>query len=540
LISAVKDGDPGAGARGSLRAAGLISSLTLVSRILGLAREQVFAALLGVGLHADAFQIAFRIPNLLRDLFAEGALSAAFIPTYARALADEGRSGANRLVSRVLTLLGVVLGLVVLLSIAAAPALVRLLAPGFEEVPGKSELTVLLTRIMMPFLPLVSFAAIAMGMLNAEERYGLPAFSPAMFNMVTIAWGGLLWGLGLSLEQITLGWAVGTLVGGAAQFLIQIPGLRRSGWVFRPEWAPGAIELRRMGALMAPATMGLAAVQINIFVNSYFASFEPGAVACLGYAFRILYLPIGLFGVAVGTVATTGFARRAAAGDLEGLRATLSRSLSMLAFLTIPATAGLLVLARPVVRLLYERGAFAAEGDATERTAIALMFYGIGLVAYTGVKVLAPAFYALGAPRLPLMASAAAVLTNLIVNLTLYPSFGFRSVALGTSLAAWVNVAILAFDLERRVGGFRATFRNVGRMLAAAGTMAVSAAAAAHVLESWVGERGISAQLITGLAPVALGVLVYAGASVVMRIPEAAVFREAFQKVTGRGAKHGS
>jgi putative peptidoglycan lipid II flippase len=443
-------------------------------------------------------------------------------------------------VSRVLTLLGVVLGLVVLLSIAAAPALVRLLAPGFEEVAGKAELTVLLTRIMMPFLPLVSLAAIAMGMLNAEERYGLPAFSPAMFNIVTIAWGGLLWALGLSLEQIAFGWAVGTLLGGAAQFLIQLRGLRACGWVFHPEWAPGDVELRRMGTLMAPATMGLAAVQINIFVNSYFASFEPGAVACLGYAFRILYLPIGLFGVAVGTVATTGFARRAAAGDLEGLRATLSRSLSMLVFLTIPATAGLLVLARPVVRLLYERGAFAAEGDATERTAIALVFYGIGLVAYTGVKVLAPAFYALGAPRLPLLASAAAVVTNLVVNLTLYPSFGFRSVALGTSLGAWVNAGILAFDLERRVGGFRATFGSAGRMLAAAGTMAIAAAISARVLESWVGDRGISAQLITGLVPVAVGIVIYAGASLVLRIPEAAVFRTALEKISGRSAKHGS
>jgi putative peptidoglycan lipid II flippase len=502
--------------------------------LLGVVREQVFAALLGAGLHADAFQIAFRIPNLLRDLFAEGALSAAFIPTYARALLTEGRPAANRLASRVLTLVAVFLGLVVLLGIGAAAPLVGLLAPGFDDVPGKAPMTVLLTRVMMPFLPLVSFAAVAMGMLNAEERYGLPAFSPAMFNIVTIAWGAMLWALGLPLDQVALGWALGTLLGGAAQFLVQVPGLRRQGWTFRPEWSPADPEIRRMGALMAPATMGLAAVQINIFVNSYFASFEQGAVACLSYAFRILYLPIGVFGVAVGTVATSGLARRAAAGDMEGLRATLRQSLSMLSFLTIPATVGLMVLATPIVRLLYERGAF-AHGDATERTAVALVYYSLGLVAYTGVKVLAPAFYALGAPRVPLLASAAAVLTNLAVNVALYRSVGFRSVALGTSLGAWVNAAILAAALERRVGGVRSAegVDGAARKLLATGAMAVLAVGAARFLESAVGTRGLFAQLITGLVPVTLGTLVYGAAALALRVPEATALGAALRRRVG-------
>jgi putative peptidoglycan lipid II flippase len=523
------------GRKGALRAAGLISSLTLLSRVLGVVREQVFAALLGAGLQADAFQIAFRIPNLLRDLFAEGALSAAFIPTYARALLTEGRPAANRLASRVLTLVAVFLGLVVLLGIGAAAPLVDLLAPGFDDVPGKARLTVQLTRVMMPFLPLVSFAAVAMGMLNAEERYGLPAFSPAMFNIVTIAWGGILWTRGLPLEQVALGWALGTLLGGAAQFLVQVPGLRRQGWAFRPEWSPADPEIRRMGALMAPATMGLAAVQINIFVNSYFASFEQGAVACLSYAFRILYLPIGVFGVAVGTVATSGLARRAAAGDMEGLRATLRQSLSMLSFLTIPATVGLMVLATPIVRLLYERGAFAAHGDATERTAVALVYYSLGLVAYTGVKVLAPAFYALGAPRVPLLASAAAVLTNLAVNVALYRSVGFRSVALGTSLGAWVNAAILAVALERRVGGVRSAEGPGGavRKLVATGAMAALAVGAARFLESAVGTHGLFAQVITGLVPVTLGALAYGAAALALRVPEAEALGAALRRRAG-------
>src|SRR3989442_14439629 len=253
--------------KGLARAAGLVSALTLLSRVLGLVREQVYAALLGAGPQADAFQIAFRIPNLLRDMFAEGALSAAFVPTYARALKEGGRAEAHRLVSRLLTLLTAILGVLVVLGIVFAEPLVALLAPGFDDVPGKAELTVLLTRIMMPFLPLVSFAAVAMGMLNAEERFGTPAFSPAMFNVVAILWGLALWALGFDPSHGAIGWALGTLLGGLAQLAIQVPALRQAGWRFVPQWAPGDPGIRRIAVLMAPATVGLAAVQVNLFVN---------------------------------------------------------------------------------------------------------------------------------------------------------------------------------------------------------------------------------------------------------------------------------
>src|SRR4029078_626102 len=237
-----------------------------------------------------------------------------------------------------------------------ARPLVHTLAPGFEQVPGKAEITTLLTRIMLPFLPIVSFAAVAMGMLNAEERYGPPALAPSLFNLVTILWAVLLWSMGLDLASVVVGWAVGTLLGGLAQFLVQVPPLVRAGWRFRPEWAPGDRVIRAIARLMPPATMGLAAVQVNIFVSTIFASHEPGAVSWLTYAFRILYLPIGVFGVALGTIATTGLARRAAAGDMEGLRETLGRSLSLVAFLTIPATVGLMGLGRPSVRRTFVRG----------------------------------------------------------------------------------------------------------------------------------------------------------------------------------------
>jgi putative peptidoglycan lipid II flippase len=503
------------------RAAGLVSSMTLVSRVLGLVREQVFAALLGAGFYSDAFRIAFRIPNLLRDLFAEGALSAAFIPTYARALARGGPAEAHRLANRVLAVLGAFLGVLVLLGIVFARPIVDVLAPGFSDVPGKDELTVLLTRVMMPFLPLVSFAAVAMGMLNAEERFRMPALAPAMFNLVAIGWGVGLWAAGLPAHQVVLGWSIGTLLGGLAQFLVQVPSLRRGGWRLRLQWAPRDPDLRQMGQLMAPATVGLAAVQVNIFVNSIFASHEPGAVSWLDYAFRLLYLPIGLFGVALGTIATAGLARRAAEGDMDGLRETLQHSLSMLAFLTIPASLGLMVLRVPVVRLLYERGRFSASD--TDATATALFLYAFGLVGYTGVKVLAPAFYALHRPRVPLLGSAAAVATNLTIVLLLFDRFGYRAVAIGTALGSLVNSGLLAVVFEKQVGGMRGRglVRAVLRMAVAGAVMAVLAGALASALEAGLGTRGILAQLATGLLPVAVGVVAYAGVTRLLGVEEA-------------------
>ena len=522
-----------AGSPGLARAAGLVSALTLVSRLLGLVREQVFAALLGAGLQADAFQIAFKIPNLLRDMFAEGALSAAFVPTYARALKESGRAEAHRLVSRLLTLLTVILGAVVVVGIVLAQPLVTLLAPGFDTVPGKAELTVFLTRIMMPFLPLVSFAAVAMGMLNAEERFGVPAFSPAMFNVITILWGLTLWALGFDPAHVAIGWALGTLLGGAAQFATQVPALRQAGWRFVPEWAPGDPGIRHIGSLMAPATVGLAAVQVNVFVNTIFASYEPGAVSWLQYAFRILYLPIGLFGVAVGTVATSGLARRAAEDDLDGLRATLRQALSIITFLNVPATVGLMVLGVPIVRLLYERGRFAAEPNNTEATAAALFFYSFGLVAYTSVKVLAPAFYALGSPRVPLLASALAVAANLAINLLGHERFGFRAVALGASIGSLANALVLLAALQARVGGVldREVWSRFGRILLAALVMAPVAWLSWRGLERMVGTHGLMAQALTCLPPVGLGVLAYWAATALLGLPET---RQVWRLLRGR------
>ncbi|HEV7501990.1 MAG TPA: murein biosynthesis integral membrane protein MurJ [Vicinamibacteria bacterium] len=516
-----------------LRAAGGISLLTLLSRVLGLVREQVFAALLGAGFYADAFNTAFRIPNLLRDLFAEGALSAAFVPAYARALAEGGPRRAHQVASRLLTVLAVVLAGLVLAGFALAGPLVRMLAPGFGLVPGKVETTVALTRVMLPFLPLVSCAAVAMGMLNAEERFAMPALSPALFNVVAIGWAAMLWSLGFPPAQVAMGWAVGILLGGVAQMVVQLPPLWSRGFRPRLEWAPRDPGVRAIGRLMAPATVGLAALQVNILVSTVFASQEEGAVSWLQYAFRILYLPIGVFGVAVGTIATTGLARRAAAGDLSGLRDTLFRSLSLAAFLTIPASVGLMVLGRPIVRLLFERGRFHPLD--TENTAAAVSLYAIGLVAYTGVKVVAPAFYALGAPRVPLVASASAVATNLVVIAAFHPALGFRAIALGTALGALVNVIVLAGAMHIRVGGVltSALGGRLARMGAGALAMAPAVWLAGRAVESRVGTAGLRAQALTGLVPILVGVAVYGLASTALRLPEAGEVLALFRRNPG-------
>jgi putative peptidoglycan lipid II flippase len=300
-----------------------------------------------------------------------------------------------------------------------------------------------------------------------------------------------------------------------------VPPLREKGWRFVPEWAPGDPGIRRIGSLMGPATIGLAAVQVNIFVNSIFASHEPGAVSWLEYAFRILYLPIGIFGVAVGTVATSGLARRAAEADMNGLRATLRQALSIVTFLTVPATVGIIVLAGPIVRLLYERGAFSPRDTAS--TASALWIYSLGLVSYTAIKVLAPAFYALGTPRIPLLASALAVTTNLLINLLTFQRFGYQAVALGASLGSIANALVLVVSLQRRVGGVidREVCSRLGRILLGALLMAPVAWLSWRGLEEAVGTSGLLAQALTCLVPVGLGVMAYGGATVLLGLPEA-------------------
>jgi putative peptidoglycan lipid II flippase len=515
------------------RQAALVSAATMLSRVLGLVREQIFYSLFGAsaGIHADAYQTAFRIPNLLRDLFAEGALSAAFVPTFTKTLRSDGVAAAVRLANVVLGAILVVVGGLTLAGVLAAPQVVDLLANDFRATPGKHELAVELARIMMPFLPLVSLAAVAMGQLNAHERYAPPALAAASFNVVAIVAGLGLRFAGVDEHTAVVGWSAATVLGGIVQFAVQIPALRATGFRFRPRMDFRDPGLRRIALLMGPATIGVAATQINIVVNSNFADGVQGGQSWLAASFRLMQLPIGVFGVAVATIATTRFAQGAAERDFAGMRDTLARGLRLVAFLTLPCTFGLIVLARPIVRLLYEHGQFHA-GD-TEAVALCTLMYALGLYTYSAVKVAAPAFYALGKPRVPLLASLVAVLGNVVLNILLFPVLGVWGLALGTSVAAVLNVTVLLVAFRSLAGplGGAGLLGHAGRVgLASAGCAAV-AFAVVTPLESALGTAATTARLVGTLGGIAAGALVYGILCRLLRVEE---LDQVAAKVLGR------
>jgi putative peptidoglycan lipid II flippase len=497
-----------------------LSAATMSSRVLGLARDQLFAILIGANRFSDAFVVAFRIPNLLRDLFAEGALSSAFVPAFADAHRNRGREAAYRLANAVVAVVLLLVGLLVVAGTLFAGGLVAAIAPGLEA----RALATSLTRIMMPFLLLVSLAAVAMGMLNAQGRFTAPAVAPALFNVGSLAVGVGLWAAGWPPERAVLGWAVGTMLGGVLQLAAQLPALHALGFRVRPRLGRSDLVdpgLRRIGRLMGAAVVGLSATQVNILVNTIFASHQVGANTWLQMAFRLMQLPLGVFGVAIATVAGAGVAQRVAARDMPAVRATLGSALRLVAFLNVPSAVGLAVLARPIVSLVYEHGRFGAA-DASA-TADALLFYALGLYAYSGVKVFAPAFYALDEARVPVIGSVLGMASNVILNVTLWPVLGFRGVALGTSIAAAVNFAVLAVAWRRRHGGFgdAGIFRQLARVGAATIVLGVVAWGAARGVDQLLPVAGgIGRQFALALLPIAAGGLAYLAAAKALRIPE--------------------
>ena len=517
------------------RSAGLISIATMASRLLGVAREMVLAAVFGAGsgMEMDAFNVAFRVPNLLRDLFAEGAMTAAFIPTFTRTLTSRGREAAWRLGNLVINALLLVTGTIVVAGIVFAGPITHALAPGFAAVPGKLELTTQLTRIMLPFLTMVAAAVAMMGMLNSLRRFFIPALSPAMFNVATIVCAiglaPLMWHVGLPPIAAI---AIGTLLGGLGQIALQWPVLRTEGFRYRPVLTLRDPDLREVLRLMGPGTLGLAAVQINVAVNTFLATNEEqGAVSWLSVAFRLMYLPIGLFGVSIATAALPEIARRANDGDLGGMRRTISGALRMMLMLNVPATIGLVALAHPIVALLLERGRFGPADTAA--TAAALMFYAPGLIAYSAVKIASPSFYSLGDSRTPVTVSVISVLANLAINLALVQVMGFRGLALGTALAAMFNAGTLLWLLRGRLGGLEG--RRVAISFAKISGASIAMGFAAHYTSQWLaGQLPPSGSLWRAVqlaAAIAAGIAVLVASARLLRIAE---FDDAFSRLLQR------
>jgi putative peptidoglycan lipid II flippase len=514
-----------------MRAAGVVSAAVFLSRISGLVREMIMARLFGAGVAYDAFLLGFRIPNLARDLFAEGALSSAFVPIFSKYLATKGKREAAELSNLVATALLLVVGGICALGMIFSPQLVWLLASGFARVPGKFELAVTLTRIMFPFLLLVALAAQAMGILNALNRFGIPALSSTFFNIGSVAFGlgfGYTAGrwMGLSLI-VSMAW--GVVVGGAVQWLFQAPSLYRAGISYRPRIDFAHPGLRNILRLMGPAILGNAAVQINVLVNTNFASSITdaaghvinGPVSWLSYAFRFMQLPLGLFGVAIASATLPAISRSAALQQMDEFRLTLSRSLGMVLLLTIPSSVGLAVLGPSMIGAVYQWGRFHASD--THQTANALACYAVGLAGYSAIKILAPAFYALNDARTPMLVSLVSILVNLAVasSMVKLAGLGHLGLALSTSAVALFGSVALFLLLRRRIHGMhgRALAASVLKILGASAAMGIVCYFSSRGVHHWLGTRK-AAQIADVAVSIPVGALVYYALCRGMRVAE--------------------
>ena len=436
---------------------------TALSRVLGLVRDSVIAHLFGATTAADAFNAAFRIPNLLRDLFAENALSAAFVPVLT-AQKEKGREAENRFASNILNTLIVIVGLITIAGVLASNSIAGIIAYGFEKVPGKVALTGRLTAVMFPFLLFIALGAWAMSVLNTKGSFFIPSLAPALFNIFSIVTPIALFAYlrGRGVDPV-YGLAIGVTVGGLMQFLVQVPSLFRNGFRYRWFLSFKDPEFRRMMALFIPVAIGLSGSRINVFVNTMLvSSLAPGSLTWLNNAYRVMNLPLGLFGVAVGTVALPALSRLAVEKNTEAIRSTLFDSLRMVLLLTIPTSALIAFLAGPIVHVIYRHGSYTAS-DAAETAAI-LTVYMIGVPFVSALRNVAAVFYAHKDARWPMIASFVSVGINLAMNLSLMRVLGTLAFPLSATVAAVANVAILYAKLPGKIGAIdsRPLFRYAG------------------------------------------------------------------------------
>jgi putative peptidoglycan lipid II flippase len=421
----------------------------------------------------------------------------------------------------------------VALAIVFAQPLVSFYAANFSTVPGKLELTIYLARIVSPFLTLVAVAAVLMGMLNSLGHFFVPALSPAMFNVAGIVMAVTLipFAPQLGVQPITIA-ALATLVGGVAQIAIQLPPLRKEGFRYRPTIDFKDEGLRRVLLLMGPGTIGMAATQINVFVNSWLATGQgTGAVSWLEFAFRLMYLPIGLFGVSIGAAATPAISRMVAEKNFERIRSTLANGLGLMFFLNVPATVGLMVLGQPIIAAIFQRGRFTPED--TVATAAALQLYAIGLIGYSVVRIISPTFYALGRSRVPVMVSAASVIVNVIFSVTLVNLMGYRGLALGTSITALVNASVQLYLLRREIHGVNGSqiAASFVRVLIASAVMGIVTWAAYYALENVMPGASLTTQVIRLAVTIAAALITLVGMAQLLRIQE---YGEARDLVIGK------
>ncbi|MEW6413464.1 MAG: murein biosynthesis integral membrane protein MurJ [Candidatus Zixiibacteriota bacterium] len=489
-----------------LGSAGVVSGATAFSRILGLVREQVMAYYFGAGMATDAFLTAFRIPNLLRDLFAEGALSAAFIPIFKEKLVTSSEKEAFRLADIVITAILLVVGLIVLLGIIASPAIVYISANGFTEIAEKFSLTVNLTRVMMVYLLLVSLSALVMGMLNSFGRFGIPAISPALFNLGIIVFVVAFYKF-FSQPAYTL--AIGVLLGGAGQLAIQLPALYKVGYRFRPMFGFLDETFKRVVNMLTPMIVGLSAGRINILVSTLLASFlMEGSISFLSYAYRLMHFPLGVFAVALGTVALPAVSELVAKKDSEGLKRAFDQTIGLNMFVVIPSAVFLALMGKEIVTLIYTWGAFSAQDSAN--TSLALLHYSYGLVGFAAVRVTVPFYYANNDSKLPMKASVISVALNIVLYYPLVKMLNFAGLAAATSLSGLLNFAILLYFLPSRGVEFSLPRLGLNLLRVSAASLLAFYIAKLVPLSFYSGNARIIVRLEQLVLPMIAGMLLYA------------------------------
>jgi putative peptidoglycan lipid II flippase len=445
------------------KAATTIGMGTLLSRILGFFRDMVIAHFFGAGMAADAFFVAFRIPNLWRRLVGEGSLTISFIPVYTEYLTQKSEEETREVTHIAFTIAGVILLILTLLGILFSPILIRIIAPGFIQFPEKFQLTVTLNQIIFPYLFFMGLFALCMGVLNSRRHFFAPAIAPIFLNISIILSVFLLYHT-FKIPVMTL--ALGVLAGGVIQFLFQIPFLWKKRITFRFNFNFRHPAIRRIGLLMIPGLIGTAVYQINVFVDTIFASFLPsGSVSYLFFADRLMEFPLGIFAIAIGMASLPSLSGLASQGKIEELKETLSFIFRLVSFISIPAMVGLIALKTPIVNLLFQRGLF--DYSATEKTAFALLFYSVGLWAIAGSRTIVPAFYSLQDTWTPLKIALICLGTNVIFIAILIFPLKHGGLALATSLSSTLNLILLFWKLNSKLGkidlgkNIRSLLRNV-------------------------------------------------------------------------------